>query len=151
MTDRFRFDPMADLKNYRRALRQMLEDGWVLPRDMMPSPLNAVVIPVDVLDNGPEIVVRAGLPGVKPEDVSISVLGNTLQIKASISDEDDPAIRGATYLTRERRTSSFVRSLHLPVAVEAEHAEARFKNGLLTLILPKIESVRPRVIQVTAE
>lgn len=149
MTDRFSFDPMADLHNYREALRQMLEGGWVLPRDLMPSPMNAVVIPVDVLDNGPEVVVKASLAGVKPADVSISILGDTLTIKATMDEEDE--LRGATYLRRERRANTFVRTLSLPVPVEAEHADARFKNGVLTLTLPKIESVRPRVIKVMPE
>src|SRR5512133_509465 len=98
MFDKFSFDPLADFKNYREALRQMLEGGWVLPRDLMPSPMNAVVIPVDLLDNGTELVVKANIPGVRAEDVAISVVGNTLTIKAILSDEDD--IRGATYLRK---------------------------------------------------
>jgi HSP20 family protein len=125
----------------------MLEGGWVLPRDLMPSAMNAVVIPVDVLDNGTELVMKASLPGVKPEDVSISVLKNTLTIRASVS--EDGEIRGAHYLRRERRAKEFTRTLSLPVPVAAERAEARYKNGVLTLILPKISSVRPRVIQVS--
>ncbi len=149
MTDKFSFDPLADFKNYREALRQMLEGGWVLPRDLMPSPMNAVVIPVDVIDNGPEVLVKASLPGVKPEDVSISVLGDTLTIKASIGEDEE--LRGATYLRHERRAVSFVRTLSLPLPVEANRAEARFKNGVLSLTLPKKESVRPRVIKVVQE
>ena len=151
MTDRFSFDPMADLHNYREALRQMLEGGWVLPRDLMPSAMNAVVIPVDVLDNGPEIVVKASLAGVNPEDVSISILGDTLTIKASINEDEDASIRGATYLRRERRAVNFIRTLSLPMPVEADQAEARFKYGVLTLTLPKSDSVRPRSIKVMAE
>ncbi len=149
MSDRFSFDPWADLKNYREAFRQFIEGGWVLPRDLMPSPMNAVVVPVDVLDNGTEIVVKAGLPGVNPEDVSISVLGDTLTIKAALPSEDD--IKGATYLRHERRASSYTRSLSLPMPVEAERAEAHFKNGVLTLTLPKNDSVRPRIIKVETE
>jgi HSP20 family protein len=151
MKDKFSIDPMADFHNYREALRQMLEGGWVLPRDLMPSPMNAVVIPVDVLDNGPDIIVKASLPGVHPEDVSISVLGDTLTIKATLNEEDDNNIKGATYLRRERHASAFVRTLSLPLSIEAEQADARFKNGVLTLTLPKSESIRPRVIRVTNE
>ena len=149
MRNRFSIDPLSDLKNYREAFQQFLEGGWVLPRDLMPSPMNAVVIPVDVLDNGTEIVIKAGLPGVKPEDVSISVLGNKLTIKGTLSSEED--IKGATYLRHERRATSFMRSLSLPMAVNAEKAEARFKNGILTLTLPKHDSVRPRIIGVDTE
>ncbi len=147
MSDKFSFDPFADLQNYREAMRQMLEGGWVLPRDLMPSAMNAVVIPVDVLDVGPEIIVQANLPGVTQDNVSITVLGDTLTIKANLPEEE--VFRGATYLRRERKASAFVRSLTLPMAVEAERAEANFKNGVLTLVLPKSESVRPKVIRVT--
>jgi len=149
MRNHFSFDPLSDLKNYQEAFRQFLEGGWVLPRDLMPSPMNAVVIPVDVLDNGTEIVVKAGLPGVKPEDVSISVLNNTLTIKATVSGDLDT--KGATYLRHERRATSFVRSLKLPLPVEADRAEARYKNGMLTLTLPKSIQVRPHVIKVDKE
>jgi HSP20 family protein len=149
MKEKFSIDPMTDMKNYREALRQVLEGGWVLPRDMMPSAMNAVVIPVDVLDNGPEIVVKANLPGVKPEDVLINVTGETLTIRATLDEEDE--IRGATYLRRERNTNAFVRALNLPCAVEAQAAEARYKNGLLTLTLPKASTIRPRSIKVQPE
>jgi HSP20 family protein len=149
MKDKFSIDPLADFQNYREALRQMIEGGWVLPRDLMPSAMNAIVIPVDVLDNGPEIVVKASLAGVKPEDVSIRVLGDTLRIKATLEEENEN--RGSTYLRRERKANTFFRSIKLPVAVEAEHADARYKNGVLTLTLPKIASIRPRVIRVLPE
>jgi HSP20 family protein len=147
MRKKFNLDPLPDLQNYREALRQMLEVGWALPRDLMPSPMNAIVIPVDVLDNGTEIVVKASLPGVRPEDVSISVLGNNLTIKAVAGDENDT--RGATYLRRERKANAFIRSLSLAIPVDPSRAEAHYKNGVLTLTLPKRESVRPRIIQVS--
>jgi HSP20 family protein len=74
-------------------------------------------------------------------------LKSTLTIKATLGDEDD--IRGATYLRRERKASAFIRTISLPVPVEAERAEARYKNGVLTLTLPKTSSIRPRIIQVS--
>jgi HSP20 family protein len=147
MNEKFSFDPMNDLQNYREAIRQLLEGGWVLPRDLMPSAMNAIVVPVDVIDNGPDIVIRASLPGVRPEDVAITVLGETLTIKAVIPEEE--TLKGATYLRHERKATSFVRSLSLPISVESERAEARFKHGVLTLTLPKSENVRPKVIRVT--
>ncbi len=149
MVKKLSLDPLADFKNYRNALRQSLEGGWVLPRDLMPSPLNAVVIPVDVLDNGTELIVKASLPGVKPEDVSISILKGTLTIQATMNEENE--LRGATYLRHERRADTFIRTLSLPIAVEASNADARFKNGVLTLTLRKSESVRPRIIKVLPE
>lgn len=149
MAHKISLDPRADFKNYREALRQMVEGGLTLPRDLMPSPLNAVVVPVDVLDNGTEVVVKASLPGVAPEDVVISVLKNTLTIRAETREDND--IRGATYLRRERKTLTYIRTLTLPIAVNAEKSEAKFKNGVLTLTLPKSESLRPRTIRADSE
>lgn len=144
--DILNFDPFVELNAYRDALRQLVESGWVMPRDLMPSAVAAVVIPLDMIDIGPSIVIRANLPGVKPEDVNITVTGNTLTIKGSMQERDE--FQGATYLRRERRAASFTRSLSLPIAVDAEHGEARFKDGVLTLTLPKTEAVRPKNIKI---
>lgn len=146
MRRRFSLDPISELQNYREALRQMIEGGWVLPRDLLPSPLNAVVAAVDILDNGPDLLIKASLPGAQPEDVLIRVLENTLTIQADLREEDDT--RGATYLRRERRATRFVRTLQLPVAVIAERAEAHYRNGVLILSLPKSQAARPHNIQV---
>ena len=151
MTNKFSFDPLSDLKNYREALSKLLEGGWVLPRDLMPSGINAIVIAVDVIDNGPDIIIKANLPGAKPNDVSISILGDTLTIKATTNEDDDDDLRGATYLRYERRANTYVRSLRLPMPVIAHMVDARFKNGVLTLSLPKSDRIRPRVITVSTE
>ena len=112
----------------------------------MPSPLNAVVIPVDVLDNGTELIVKASLPGVKPEDVSISILKGMLTIQATMNEDNE--LRGATYLQHERRADTFIRTLSLPIAVEPRMQMHVFKIGILTFTLRKSESVRPRIIKV---
>jgi HSP20 family protein len=147
--DIFNFDPFVELNAYRDALRQLLESGWVMPRDFMPSAVAAVVIPLDVIDTGPSIVIQANLPGVRPEEVNITVTGSTLTIKGAIPERDE--FPGSNVLRRERRAASFSRSLSLPVAVEAEHGEARFKDGVLTLSLPKAEAVRPKNIKIVQE
>lgn len=151
MSERFNFsfDPFAEFGSYREALRQLIEGGWILPRDLMPSAVTAVVVSVDVLDTGPEIVVQANLPGVKAEDVSISVVGTTLTIKGTITPSTE--YPGATYLHRERKTTGYVRSMTLPSPVDVDKAEARVQNGVLTLTLPKSEIVRPKTIHVTGE
>jgi HSP20 family protein len=147
--DIFSFDPFVELTGYRDALRQLVESGWIMPRDLMPSAVTAVVIPLDMVDTGPTLVIQANLPGVKPEDVNITVTGSTLTIKGSLQDSDE--FKGANYLRRERRTASFSRSVTLPIAVDSEHGEARFKNGVLTLSLPKAEAVRPKNIKIVNE
>lgn len=143
------FDPFVELNAYRDALRQLVEGGWFMPRDLLPSAMTAVVIPIDMMDTGPEIIVQTNLPGVKPEEVSVTVVGNTLTIKGTSQQQEE--FQGASYLRRERRSTSFTRSMTLPVAVDAEHGEAKFQNGVLTLTLPKAEAVRPKTIKVVPE
>ncbi len=145
----FNFDPFVEFNAYRDALRQLIEGGWIMPRDLMPSALSAVIIPLDLVDTGPALILQANLPGVKPEEVNITVTGSTLTIKGSLQEHDE--FQGSTYLRRERRAASFSRSVSLPVAVDSEHGEARFKNGVLTLTLPKAESIRPKNIKIVDE
>ncbi len=143
------FDPFVELNAYRDALRQLVESGWFMPRDLLPSAMTSVVIPIDMLDTGPEIIVQTNLPGVKPEEVSVTVVGNTLTIKGMSQQQEE--FQGASYLRRERRSTSFTRAVSLPVAVDPEHGEAKFQHGVLTLTLPKAEAVRPKTIKVVAE
>lgn len=147
--DIFNFDPFVEMNAYRDALRQLVEGGWVMPRDLMPSALTSVVIPLDMIDTGPAIVIQSNLPGVRSDEVNITVTGNTLTIKGSLQEHKE--FEGANYLRRERRAASFSRSITLPVAVDPEHGEARFKDGVLTLTLPKAESIRPKNIKIVNE
>lgn len=142
-------DPFVELNAYREALRQLVEGGRVMPRDFLPSAVASVVIPLDVLDTGPEIIVLTNLPGAKKEDINITVTGNTLTIKGIIHQAEE--FQGATYIRQERRNASFTRSVTLPVTVDADRAEAKFKDGILTLILPKSEAVRPKPIKFVEE
>ncbi len=143
------FDPFAEAGTFRDALRQLVESGWPVPRDLLPSALASILVPVDVLDGGSDIIVRANMPGVQADSISITISGNILTLKGAI--KADPEMESATYLRRERRTTNFMRSLTLPVDVNTEAAHASTSDGVLTLILPKSESVRPKTIRVKTE
>lgn len=147
MNDRFQFDPSANLSAWREAIRQFIDEGWVGPRDLLPSALASMFVPVDVLDTGPDIVIRAAMPGVKAEHLNITLSGNTLTLKGEV--EAEAEFEDATYLRRERHVSAYTRSITLPVAVEAEQAKAIFRDGVISLTLPKSEKVRPKTIKVT--
>lgn len=149
LNDLFNLDPFAELTTFREAMRQMVEAGWPIPRDFMPAGMASVVVPLDILDTGSDLLVITNLPGVRPEDVSLSILGNTLTIKGQL--KAPPVIEGAAYLHRERRATGFYRSVSLPVEVNADAADAQFENGVLTLTLPKSDKVRPRTIRVNSE
>jgi HSP20 family protein len=103
---------------------------------------------LDVHENGDEIVVEAALPGMAPEDVDITITGQTLTLRGEM--KASSAENGDQYLYRERRFGTFHRQLQLPVRVEGERADATFEHGVLTLRIPKADEVKPRQIQVRA-
>ena len=93
-----------------------------------------------------EVVVKASMPGMKAEDVEISVTGDVLTLKGEHREEQE--VNEDKYFRKEMRFGSFVRSLEIPVPVKVDKAEAVFENGVLTLMLPKTEAVKPKTIKV---
>jgi HSP20 family protein len=93
-------------------------------------------------------VVKAELPGVKPEEVDVSVVEDVLTIKGEHREEKEE--KETSYLRRELSYGSFARSVRLPTSVDSNKAEAVFENGVLTLTLPKAEEVKPKQIKVKA-
>jgi HSP20 family protein len=104
---------------------------------------------VDVMETADEVVVTASLPGIKAEDVKISLTGDVLQLSGQTAAETER--KDATYHVRERRASAFSRSIALPAPVESDKAQADFENGVLTLKLPKSLAARPKTITVKAK
>ncbi len=104
-------------------------------------------LPLDVYSTDEEIVITASVPGVKPDDIDITVEGDTLTIRG----EAPARPEGLRYLFAERFEGAFSRTLQLNIPVDVDHIEANFENGLLTVILPKAEEVKPKVIKVQAE
>jgi len=93
-------------------------------------------------------VVTAELPGVKPEDLDISVVGETLTLTGSRQPEE--LKEGEKYHRRERRFGKFTRTFQLPFTVEANNVEAKFDKGILHIALPRAEAEKPRKISVKA-
>lgn len=147
MNDLSQFEPLTNLRAWRDAMRQFLDEGWVGPRDILPSALASLFVPVDVLDTGPDILIRASMPGVQAEHLKITLSGTTLTLKGEVGAEAE--FEEAAYLRRERHASTYTRSITLPVAVVADQAQAVFRDGVLSLTLPKSEKVRPQTIKVT--
>ena len=103
-------------------------------------------LPIDAYSTDNEIIVTAALAGVMPENVEITVEGDTLTIKGEIPE----AIENVDYMLNERYHGPFSRTLQLNTAIDVDNIEANFDGGVLTLTLPKSEEVRPKQIIVTA-
>ena len=146
MNDLSQYGPFSTLSAWRDAMRQFLAEGRVDPSDLLPSTLASMFVPVDVLDTGDAILIRADMPGVKAEQLKITLSGNTLTFRGEVEAESEH--KDATYLHRERRVSGYTRSIPLPAAIEANEAQAVFRDGVLSLTLPKTEKVRPKTIKV---
>jgi len=104
-------------------------------------------LPIDAYSTENEIVVTAALPGVNPDEVEITVEGDTLTLRGEIPARLD----NVRYLFTERFHGPFIRTLQLNVPVDVDKIEATFDRGMLTLTLPKAEEIRPKVIKVKTE
>jgi len=150
MTNITRWDPFRDLPDIRDAMDRMFDRGVVRPWRLVNwDPTADGFVPVDLYETDDEVVVKASLPGVKSDDVHISVTGDHLTIKGETREEKEET--GKEFYRKERRYGSFQRVLTLPSSVVADQAKADFEDGVLELHLPKVPEVRPKTIEVKAK
>jgi HSP20 family protein len=143
---RRRWDPVADLVTMQQTMDRFLDESWAPRRAGWREDSRMAVLPLDVYSTDNELVIKASVSGLEPEDVQITIEGDRLTIKGEIT----APLENVDYHIQERRYGPFGRTLTLNVPVEADSAEATFQNGELTLIIPKAEEVRPKVIKVKA-
>jgi HSP20 family protein len=106
--------------------------------------------PIDVYQTDDDVVIEASMPGVKPEDIDVSVTNDTLTLRGEVREEKE-AKGERDYHVRERRYRRFARSLTLPSTVDSAKADATMENGVLTLRIPKAEAAKPKQITVKAK
>jgi HSP20 family protein len=140
-----RWDPFHEAISLRDAVNSLFQDSFVRPGGM-PAQSGLSALPLDVSETENEFVVKASLPGIKPDDVQITVHGDTLTIRGESKVEEEK--KGEHWHIRERRSGVFQRSLSLSAPVDSDKAQADFEHGVLTLTLPKSESAKPRQIKV---
>ena len=146
MSSLVRLDTFRGMLSLRDVMDHLVDDAVVRPGAGIAELQGPAV---DMIENEDEVVVKASLPGVRSDDINISVTGDALTIRGEMKSERDE--EKDNYIFRERRSGSFSRSLALPTSVIAERAKAEFENGILTLSLPKAEEVKPKTITVKAK
>lgn len=102
---------------------------------------------LDVIERNGDFVVKAELPGVKKEDIDVAVENGVLTIAAESKSEHEEK-EGDRVIRQERRYGRYVRSLRLGKAVDEKQVQASYKDGVLELVLPKAEEVKPKKITV---
>lgn len=168
-----RYDPFREALSLRRALDQLFEESFVNPSLMPGSP--TVLAPMDVCETKNGYEVDVALPGVRPEDIELTVDQNTLTIRgrfshqnehqkqpegqtqAEPSQQQDQPQKGKTerhrqghnWLSREIVSGSFERTITFPRPIDTNNIQTKFENGILTILLPVSEASRPRRISLT--
>ena len=137
------------MMSLREAMDRLLEESFVrTPRRLM-APILGPELAVNMYQTDQEVVIKTAMPGARPENLDITIMGDTLTIKCQT--EEDPEVGKEQYIQREMHCGQFSRSVTLPTGLEPDKAEATFEAGVLTLTIPKAEEARPRIIQVKAK
>ena len=138
---------LADFVGLSNRLGRLLNDGLLSvdwqPRD---GATTAWVPPVDIFEEDHAIRIMAEIPGVRPDDVKLTVENNVLTIqgtKQQVAEERTDRVH-----RYERTYGAFERSFTLPTTVDANAIKASYENGVLTVTLPKVERAKPRQIEV---
>ncbi|HJZ50386.1 MAG TPA: Hsp20/alpha crystallin family protein [Roseiflexaceae bacterium] len=139
-----RWDPFQDMLSLREAMNQLMEESFVRPSAGRGG--QGFVPALDLSETPESYLVEAAVPGLKPEDVEITLENNVLTIKGETRQEVDDKKRNFHRI--ERRFGSFQRTIGLPSTVKADAIQASLTNGVLRLEIPKAEEVKPRKISV---
>lgn len=144
-----RWDPLRDMMSLRQAMDRLFEDSFIHPSRLWKGRFGEPDIPLDIYETDSDVVVRASLPGIKPEDVDVTVCGHTLTIKGESKVKEE--VKEENYIRQERRYGAFSRSVELPPNLQIDKAEATFEQGMLTLKVPKSEEAKPKSIKINIE
>ena len=138
-----KWDPFGDLRhidnvigrfqrNYGPRVRVRQAQSWA--------------IPLDVVQDDDDVVISASIPGFKAEDIHVAIEDGVLTIAADTASESTESTNG--YLLRERQAGKFQRAIRLPETVDADQAESKYNEGVLTITLPKIEAKKAKKLEV---
>jgi HSP20 family protein len=145
MSNLTRFDPFNDMLTLREAMSQLFEESFVAPSTSRRGQ-GGFSPAIDLSETADGYLVEVALPGLKPEDVQVTVENNVMTIKGELRQESEDKKRN--YHRVERRYGAFQRTIALPTTVKADGIQAEMNNGILRLDIPKAEEVKPRRIDV---
>ena len=142
--------PLRDVMSLRTTMDRLFDAAWVGPGSWLTLGRVATPdLPLDVSETPDEFVVRALVPGVKPEAIDAQYHDGVLTLRTKF--EESVAPEGASWLCREIGAGEAIRRIALPRAIDIDRATTSFENGVLTLTLPKAPDAKPRQIKVVAE
>jgi HSP20 family protein len=141
-----RWEPYRDLVTAQRDFERLFRDAFSSQRGETELSTRSWAPPVDIYETEEAIVLKAELPGVDPKDVEVRVEDNTLFLKGERKFEKE--VKEQNYHRVERSYGSFARSFSLPNSISTDKVKAEFKDGMLTLTMPKREEAKPKTIKI---
>jgi HSP20 family protein len=141
-----RFTPLTDVVSLREAMDRLFEDSFIPSNGWAASNGHQISVPVDLWETADAYHLRADLPGLSPDDIEINATADTFTIRGEIKPGTDVTNEG--WLRKERRFGKFARSFTVPMQIDPNKVEAKSQNGVLELVLPKAENVKPRSIKI---
>lgn len=138
--------PLTMFEEMERMFENFLPQNWMHPHKMDMSLLKGKLPEVDVIDQENSVLIRANLPGVKKEDLQVSTTDHSLTIKGSTREETKE--EKGEYYRHEIQSGNFLRTIALPASVDEKGIKAKFKDGLLKVTLPKLESEKRHHIKI---
>ncbi len=146
MTALTRWDPFREMQGMRQVMDRFFDEPFFEAPRLWSQRFDGFPLALDVIENDDAYVVKASIPGVEPDQVEVTLTDNVLTIKGETKTEQD--IDEKNYHLHERHSGSFMRSVTLPMTIDADQVEAMHEHGVLTLRLPKAEAVKPKRIAV---
>jgi HSP20 family protein len=141
-----RWEPFRDLVSTQDRFNYLFNETFARAFGSDEAAPRGWVPPVDIYETDQDLVLKAELPGVNPEDVEIRVEDNTLYLKGERKFEKEVKEESLHHV--ERSYGTFTRSFVLPSSVDADKVKAEYQDGLLILTMPKREEAKPRTIKI---
>ncbi len=135
-----RWEPFGSVRQLRGMVDRLFDD--LMPFERFPAVLSGYQVPVDVVENEKEFVVKANVPGISKDNLEIELHEDSVVIKGKYDEQKESTEEG--YKVKERHTGSFTRVLPFGLDIDTEKATARMENGVLELRLPKVKPELPR-------
>ena len=139
-----RWDPLQEMLTLREAMNQLFEESYVSPSQARQR--QGFVPALDLSETPESFIVEIAVPGMKPENIDISVENGVMTLKGEVNQETSDQNR--QYHRIERHYGAFTRTINLPSTVKVDAIKANLSNGILHLDFPKAEEVKPRKINV---
>jgi HSP20 family protein len=138
-----RWHPLRPVSSIRDEFNRLFEDLDKIPEQM---PLSMGEPAIDLWETNQDVMLKADLPGIDPDNIQLEVTENSISISGESKSEEE--YKDRNFIRKERSYGKFSRTLALPASVKPEDAEATFKDGLLEIRLPKSKPVRGRVLEI---